>query len=304
MAATEQNHFLITDENWGAHVAPVVNGEQKKTGLVPRNFERHPQGYYRSIRAFDQPMVDRSEYVDRIREMNASGSFVRDVRRRGLNGKPIPSLDQDGVGYCWCHSGTMGVMLTRAKQGQPYHRLSAFFVGCLVKQYQDEGGWGAQGIDFIAQNGVPDVQFWPEKSMNRNNDTTAMRENAKLHQVEGVWADMAAAQYDRNLSTDQSISSLLLGNCNIEDFNWWGHSVLIIGLALASGGMPLGGIPDLRSLDLNNQQDYKVFGDVINKVGINSWTDSWGDQGEFTLTGTKAHCDGGVALCSVEPSDL
>ena len=197
----------------------------------------------------------------------------------------------------------MGVILSRAKQGQPYKRLSAFMVGCIIKDYKDEGGWGAQGIDFIAENGVPDVSFWPEKSMKRSNDNAAMRANAALHKTEGVWADMAAAEYDRNLSTDQSVTSLLLGNCNIEDYNWWGHSVLIIGLALAAGGVPLGGIPDLRSLDMNNERDMKVMGDVVNKVGINSWTDGWGDLGEFTLTGTKAQSNGGVALVSVEPSD-
>jgi hypothetical protein len=300
----EQNHFLITDENWGSHVCPIVNGEQKKQGLVPRDYEVRPVGSYRSIRGFDMPLIDRSEWPDRIRDMNAQGSFVRDIRRRGNLGKPIPSLDQDGVGYCWVHSATMSVMLTRARQGQPYKRLSAFMVGCIIKNYQDEGGWGALGIDFIAQNGVPDVQFWPEKSMNRSNDTPAMRQNAALHKTEGIWADMAAAVYDRNLSLDQSVTSLLLGNCNVEDYNWWGHSVLIIGLALAAGGMPLGGIPDLRSLDLNNERDAKVMGDIVNKVGINSWTDSWGDLGEFTLTGNKAHSDGGVAVCSVEPSDV
>lgn len=301
--AEPQNHFLITDDNYAVHVDPVVDGQQKKRGLVPRNFETHPQGFYRSMPAYDQPLVPRNEWIDRIREMSAAKAFMRDIRRRGLpDGRPIPSLDQDGVGYCWNHSGTMGIILTRAKQGQPYKRLSAFFVGCLVKNYRDEGGWGAQGIDFMAENGVPEVQFWPEKSMNRRNDNEKTRANAKLYRVDGIWADMAAAQYDRNLTEDQSVSSLLTGNCNIEDYNWWGHSVLIIGLALAAGGMPLGGFPDLTSLDLNNDRDRKVFGDVINKVGINSWTDSWGDVGEFTLTGNRAHSDGGVALCSTTPS--
>jgi hypothetical protein len=303
MATTEQNHFLITDETWGNHVCPVVNGEQKKQGLVPRSYERHPVGSYRSVRSFDVPLIDRSEWPDRIRDMAAQGSFMRDIRRRGMNGKPIPSLDQDGIGYCWIHSGTAAVMMTRAKQGEPYKRLSAFMAGCIIKNYQDEGGWGAQGIDFIAEHGVPEVKFWPEKSMNRANDTPEMRANAMLHRTQGVWADMQAAEYDRNLSWDQSITSLLLGNCNVEDFNWWGHSVLIFGLALAAGGMLLGGIPDLRSLDMHNERDAKVMGDVINKVGLNSWTDNWGDLGEFTLTGNKAHSDGGVAVISALPSN-
>jgi hypothetical protein len=299
-------HFLITDDNFSEHVCPIVDGEQKKQGLCPRDFSKHPVGSHPGVKGFDMPMVPREEYIPRIQEMTANGSFMRDVRRRGNKGSPIPSLDQDGIGYCWNHSTVMGAILTRAKQGQPYVRLSAFFIGCLVKNYRDEGGWGAQSAEFMVEYGAPDVKLWPEKSMKRANDTPECRANAALHKLNGVWQDMAAAQYDRNLTMDQSISSLLLGNCNVEDFNWWGHSVLIIGLALAAGGMFLGKKPEtfprLADLDLHDEKDAKVFGEIINKVGINSWTDQWGDLGEFTLTGNKAHSDGGVAIASTAAS--
>lgn len=297
--------LIIGDHNWQDHVDPTVGGERKSRGLVPRDYARHPVGHYSAappMRALNIPLIPRSEWPDRIRAQIAAKSRTSDIRRRsGPNGGAIPSLDQDGVGYCWCHSPTGAVMLRRAIAGFPHVRLSAFFVGCKVKDYKDEGGWGALALDFIQKNGIPSVDLWPEKAMKRSLDTPECRANALLHVVTEGWADLEQGEYDRNMSEDQAMTLLLSNVPVVGDYNWWGHSVCMMDAvmnekpteAFMRGGLKA--LPDLGSLDLTNEADLAVYADTFGKRGWNSWTDGYGNLGEFTITGRKALTDGAVA---------
>jgi hypothetical protein len=300
------HELVIDDANWQAHVAPVVGGERKGRGHIPRNYASHPQGFYATIPAWsvDMLLIPRDEWADRIRDMEANKSRTSDIRRSsGPGGGIIPSLDQDGVGFCWNHSCTMCIMLTRALMGLPYVRLSAFFIGCLIKDYRDEGGWGAQALDFAIKNGVPAVQFWPEKSMSRSCDNAATRQNALLHKPTEIWADLADADYDRNLTEDQAMTALLCRNPVVGDFNWWGHSVCLMD--------PVMNLPDnhaiyktdFGSLDLREQKDARLMADAFGKRGLNSWTDAYGDKGEFILAGSRALLNGGCAVRVVSPGN-
>lgn len=268
--------MLINDATKPDDLFPTTHAR----GGIARNYGTHPVGSYATIpaAAMDMPLVPRSEWSARIKERKELKARIRDIRRTaGPNGGPISALDQDGIGYCWCHSATMGVMLTRAAMNEPYVRLSAFMVGCLVKNYQDRGGWGADAVDFIAKNGVPSVDLWPEQSMQRSRDTTTMRENAAKHKITEGWIDLSDPVYDRNLTTDQVATILLTGGVVVGDFNWWGHSVILM---------------DWDEIEPGS------FG----PIGLNSWSDQWGDLGEFTLQGSRADLDGGVGLRVVTPS--
>lgn len=285
--------FIIDDD------APVQarDSANHAKGLVERDYSKHPVGSYGSAPEWDMELIPRSEWVERIKDQMANRSSLVDIRRtRGPNGSPIPSLDQNGQGFCWCYSTTMCTMMLRAAMNQPYVRLSGHMPACLIKNYQDEGGWGALSLDFIVKNGIATVADWKEKSMSRSNDTPEMRKNALLYRVTESWADLQQAAYDRNMTEDQTITCLLLNQPVVGDFNWWGHSVCLLAAVLgnAARGNTFA-FPDFGSMDLNDPKQAKVFGDIINKKGINSWTDNWGDLGEFTLSGNKAHLDGGVS---------
>lgn len=289
------NELIIGDDNWQEHVDVVVAGERKGRGLIPRNYQTHPQGFYKSATAFDMPLIPRDEWVERATEMAANKTRLSDIRRvSGPNGQHIPSLDQNGVGYCWNHSATMAVILLRAVMNQPYVRLSAFFIGCLIKNYRDEGGWGAAALDFITEHGIPSVQLWPEKSMSRSNDNPVTRANASLHRTTEAWADMSDPDYDRNLTEDQAMTSLFCRIPCIGDFNWWGHSVVVVDPVLISS-KPKKLVKDLSSLDFNKKKDLSIFLATFGKRIINSWTDSYGDLGEAVLSGTRCILNGGSA---------
>ena len=274
------NEPLIDDYNYMQFAGDVVvDGEKKAKGLVERDFTKYPQGYLKCAPAWsvDMPVIPRSEWSDRIKEMVETKSLLSDIRLTGDNGNPIPSLDQNGQGYCWAYSSTAAVMMLRAAMGQPYVRLSAHAVACVIKRFRDEGGWGAHSLEFITERGVPSVEFWAEKSMSRSYDTPATWENAKLHRVSEGWVDLSEAVYDRDLTFDQVMTCLLCRIPVVSDFNWWGHSVCAIDPVEVERGS---------------------FGIRI----LNSWTDGWGDRGMGVLRGNKAVPDGATAPRVTLPS--
>lgn len=258
--------LIINDSNAHLYATPPLGCS---TGGIPRDYMRCPVGYLPCARPFDLPLIPESEWESRLQARIAAKAQLSDIRNTsGPNGGPIPSLDQDGVGYCWCHSGTSANLIIRALNNQPFVSLSPFMVGCLIKGYRDQGGWGSEGVEFMAEHGIPDEQFWPQRSMQRSHDTPAMRENAKLHRIT-EWMDLEP----RNKA--QFVTCLLLGIPVVADRNWWSHSTCDI---------------DLVSLNPFRIRTW------------NSWGDKWSENGTGIIEGSKALPDGMVAPRVIMPS--
>jgi hypothetical protein len=282
--------FLITDDNYrSVCFDQQADGERFAMGLIPRNYSTMPvgslEGSVTFAQAADVPLIPMNEWPDRIAFKVTGKSQLSDIRNTANNGQPIPSLDQNGRGYCWAHSATAAAILLRAVSGMPYVRLSAYAVACIIKNYRDQGGWGAQGLDFIRERGVPSVEYWPEKSVSPSNDKPETWENAARHKVSEGFIDLDAAQYDRRL-TFQEVATCLL--CNIpvvSDFNWWGHSVC---------AMDLVDVEPTRAATDPRRYGVRIW---------NSWRDSWGTNGTGVLTGSKAIPDGATAPRSIVLSD-
>lgn len=261
--------FVIDDStNNDLIYAPVIDGEPKGHGLVPRDYSTFPPEMFAP--PTDMQLIPRSEWDARIDEQEARQSSLTHIRMTGNNGQPIPALDQNGQGYCWAYSTTMAVMLLRAAQGQPYVKLSAHAIGCKVKNFKDQGGWCGLSAKFQKEVGCPSVKFWPEKSMSRSNDKPEVWANAALHKVTEDWVDLTRNVYDQNLTVDQ-LATCLLSNipCAI-DYNEWGHSICAIRWKRLESGVY---VPEI----------------------INSWTDKWGDRGTG-LINRKWNVDGAVGL--------
>lgn len=253
---------LIHDGNFQQFINPVVNGERKMHGLRPRDYSTHPIGYLACAQPFNIPLIPESEWQSRLDAQKAAKARLSDVRNRGMNGQPIPSRDQNGKGYCWAHSSTSAALICRALAGEPYADLSAFAVACIIKNFQDQGGWGAESLEFIAQRGVPTSQFWPQQSMSRTHDNAQTWANAANNKFT-EWMDL-----DPQNMKAQLVTCLLLGIPVVSDFNWWGHSVCTM---------------DLESLLPFTTRIW------------NSWGDSWSQNGTGLLQGSKAIPDGAVA---------
>lgn len=295
---------VITDTNFHqeAVVHVDVDGRRAK-GQIERPWHDVPQGYYKGeigMHAVDDlptfPPADFAKLIDlQIKE----GRRLSDFRAiRGPNGGMIPARDQNGRGYCWRHSGTSAHLLLRARQHFPYVDLSAYAGACRIKNYRDEGGWGAQGLDDIMTFGDPSSEFWPQQATSKKYDTPATWDNAKLHTITEGFVDLGSPQYDRNITVNQMISCLLACIPVIVDFNWWSHSVCAMDVVngasqwrktrTASGKLMM-----RKEFDLHWGMNTIMMGIAIRI--LNSWGSSWSEQGSGLLTGTRAVPDGATA---------
>lgn len=263
--------MIIIDDDTNPDVYMV-----NRRGLIPRDYSTHPVGYLGDklcppMRAVDMPLIPRSEWSARIKEMEATKSRLSDIRRIAGPGQTrYKSLDQGGQGFCWAYSTGGAITALRALANLPFLRLSPHAVACKIKNFRDEGGWGAASLEYAIKYGYPDVSVWPEKSMSRQYDNDNTWLNAARNRVSEQWMDMEPPVYDRDLTFDQFMTCLLNRLPVVSDFNWWGHSVCSLDPVEVEPGS---------------------FGARI----INSWTDGWGDAGEAVLRGSKAIPDGAVA---------
>ncbi len=272
--------IVIDDNNYLEHCEPVeINGERTTFGLVPRNYSNYPVGCYGATpwKPDQIKLIPRNEWSSRIKDKQQAQSQLSDLRLSGNNGQMVPSLDQNGKGYCWAHSLTHAVMLNRMVSNDPYEPLSAYAIACMIKNYRDEGGWGALAMDFAIKNGIPSQKFWPQKSMARSNDNPNTWANAALYKITNGWTDLSVAAYDRDLSFDQEMSCLLQNIPVVTDLMWWGHSVCSLDAYEFDSSLSLTDI---------NRWGKRIW---------NSWSDLWSDRGMGLLRGKKAVSDGAVA---------
>lgn len=248
----------------------------KGRGCVPRDFAIDPPEMFDPPSGM--PLIPRSEWSARIREMEATQSRLSDLRLRGNGGQAIPSLDQGSVGYCWAHSTTHCAILTRVLANQPCVPLSAYAVAATIKSGADEGGWCGLSAKFLRERGVPSQAIWPQGDRNyRKYDRPETWENAALHRTTEEWVDLTRDVYDQGLTFDQVMTCLLSRIPVAVDFNWWSHSVCALDPVEVEPGS---------------------FGIRI----WNSWGDSWSDRGMGVLRGQKAVPDGAVAIRTSRPS--
>lgn len=287
--------FLVTDFG-----PPVVAGERKARGLVPRDLSADPPGMFSP--PSEIKLIPRSEWSERIRDAVARKTQISDVRNVADGGRPIAALDQNGQGFCWSYSTTAAVMLSRAMQGQPYVRLSAHGPACVIKGFRDEGGWCGLSAKFARERGIPSVEHWPEKSMSRANDKPATWENAALHRVLEDFCDVSVAVYDQNMSFEMLITCLLSGFPCPVDFNHWGHSVCAMDAVDGVSSFDAGLCRHLVSGKRLSQRQFDKLWDM-DGVGagmgvriLNSWRNEWGLLGTGVLAGSKAVPDGALCL--------
>jgi hypothetical protein len=303
------NELVIHDGNVHQHKHATIlgpDGVPMAKGLILRLYSAHPLGCYSGIlpyTAVEFPLIPRDQWPERIREQIAKKRRNSDIRARGNNGQPIPSRDQNGRGYCWQHSGVSAMLGTRACMNLPYADLSAYACACRDKNFRDEGGWGAAGVDNLIKWGVPTSAKWPQKATDRALDNPATWEEAAFYKVTEGWIDLAANQYDRQLSFDQRASLWLVNGWTVDDYNWWSHSVC--GADLVDGNSQFA-ITRAESGKLMEVAEFETFWGINNPVtagyGVrlwNSWGENWSAQGMGTLTGNQAQADGGVGLLIV-----
>lgn len=231
-------------------------------GGIPRDYSAYPVGYLYCAKPFDLPLMTDEEIEAAIKRKDAENSWLDNIRDKGMFGQRIPSRDQNGKGYCWAHSSTSACLLVRARDNQPYADLSAYAVACIIKGYRDQGGWGSESLEFIADRGIPTSKTWPQQSMSQSNDNAATWAEAKKYIVT-EWMD------GEPRNARQEATALCNDLPCVVDHNFWSHS-----------------IASCRVIRWGpNGRDFK-------KRIWNSWSDSWKNGGMGDLEGSQAPADG------------
>lgn len=272
------NEFIIDDDE-KARIRP------EGYGLIPRDMETHPVGCYASGKPMsaipELPTIPMDEWPERIAELERKRMRLSDVRNRGNGGQRIRSLNQSRSNYCWAYTTVSGITILRARMNLPWVLLSGHYVGFMIKNGANQGGWSAHSAQWCCENGCADVEHWAENSWDRSQNTPETRANALQFKLGSQFADTEAPIYNRDLSVLQQGSLLLQMIPVCCDYNFWSHAVLGLDLIDYDKGL--------------SARDYMRYGRRI----WNSWGDEYGDAGTGILPPRRAWADNAVGICSV-----
>lgn len=244
-------------------------------GLVPRDYSQYPESMFAP--PSEMILIPESEWDARFNEQEATQSSLEHIYLSGPNGSPaFKNLDQNGHKYCWNYSIGHSMMLDRLRRNLPMVRFNPHAGAAIIKRGEDEGGWCGEGAAFatkvgMAIQGKGKGQF-PLHSRNLKYDTPELRAEMAKYKIEEDWTDLTRQVWNRNLTMAQVATCGFNNIPGPRDYNWWGHSVC-----------------GLRWVRIERGS----WGQLI----LNSWP-NWGRHGLAVLRGSKAICNGGLAIRS------
>lgn len=244
-----------------------------KFGLIPRDYSLYPESMFAP--PSDMVLIPQSEWDARYDEQEETQSSLEHIYLSGPNGGPaFTNLDQDGHGYCWSYSTGQSIMIDRLRRNLKPVRLNPHATAAIIKGGRDEGGWCGLSAKFgrevgYAIEGTSPGQ-WPLHSRDLRYDTPALRAEMAKYKIEEEWTDLTRQAYDQNLTQAQCATCGFNNIPGPRDYNHWSHSVCGIRWVRTEPG---------------------AWGQLI----LNSWK-GWGRFGLGVLVGSKAVCNGGLAI--------
>lgn len=256
---------IITDDNYGLFVDPLVGGQKVGRGLIYRDFEAVPRG---ALPGAAHPDTIRSlswaEIKELWEEQVSQKSTIEDVMIHA----GVKIKHQQQIPYCWEFATTLGAEAARALLGEKHVPLSPASNGCLVTGFVARGGYGREAIQGALKFGYVPSEFWPDTAIDRrykNADTDKYRELYK-----------ASAYTELNQNDLQQMATCIVLRKPVSlGLDWWGHQILAVGLKFNNGVAT---------------PDFKIW---------NSWGTQWGDQGTGYLSPNRARGDGVAITCAV-----
>lgn len=237
--------------------APDLNAGMK--GHKPRDWVKYGYGAVRGTAPFPPELIIEEKDWDYWAEKEeAEQSSIEHIS----DALGIKVKDQGQTNYCWINAPTHCVELLRAMMGLGYVELSPASVGAIINDFQNEGGYGAEAVEFLAKRGSVPVSLWPANAIDKKYNTAAADAERGKYQIDAWW--------DLHPRTPIEYASCLFRKMPIAvGLNWWGHEVTYIRWVKVNG----------------------VWGPKFD----NSWGMGWGDKGRGTLIGKKALADDGIA---------
>jgi hypothetical protein len=238
--------FLFDDDNAAELLLPDV-----ARGLRPRR--EHPRyAGYGSIpgtvpfNSSMPPRIPRDEWPERIADLDALHGWLTNLI-------DWPARNQAKTNFCWANGPCTAAEIEAAVQGLAHVEWSAASVACPIKNYRNQGGWGADAVEYLVETGACATAYWPNAAIARQYDDQESRADRANRRVL-EWVDVPADDFDA-LAT-----CLLSGYACAVGYDWWGHEVCATRLV---------------------QTGKRSYGVEIR----NSWGDDWGSKNEHGVGG-------------------
>jgi len=228
-------------------------------GLEIRDLMKHPRGAGPTKLPNFGP-IPRSEWVPRTEKLESNGELLSQL----LDLHNIKVKDQNGTNYCWANAPTHCVEILRGVQNQEYISLSPASVAAIIKRGANQGGWGAEALEQIRDEGIAPSSLWSDNQRSGWSQLADSTKEARAKFKVTEWFDLPERSFD------MLFTFVLMGIPVAIGLNWWSHEVTAVDPVILPGGK---------------------FGIRID----NSWGTSWGDKGRSILTESKATPDDAVA---------
>lgn len=242
--------IVINDDNWESQIT-----SEYSRGYEQRDRQSWPVASSPHAKAFDIPVIPRSEWDDRIDEMERTKSSLRHILERHR----INSLSQGSTNFCWTFGTLTAITAIRAANNQPHIEFSGASVAAPIKNYRNVGGWGGEALEYIVENGVCSTEYWPTTAISRSYDNEESQANRRLHKIT-EWYDIDCSD---DSVFDVVMTCVLLRLPVAVGYDWWRHEVCALYPVKRGGGRYALGCR-------------------------NSWGNDYGEQGFFELEGRKA----------------
>ena len=197
----------------------------------------------------DAMLIPTSEFRARIQEREEQGASLSAL----IKAKRLDHKDQGSTNYCWINGPVHALEIRRLQQNQNRVTLSPASAGAKIKNFQNRGGWGLEGIQYLASKGCVPTEYWPANAIDRRFDTEANVQRALGYRVR-EWLECKP----RNVQ--QMVSVSLRNYPGSGGYNWWSHQITIV-------------------------EPVWLDGEVAMRIR-NSWK-GWGDYGFGILRGSK-----------------
>jgi len=264
---------VVDDKNYKPLVQPkiVIDGqEQSVTGYIPRDYGLQPLGSGLGAKLLPQALLDaypdERVWKERFKELEAKGMTIPQILAKAFARGEWIGLNQNPTNYCWCYGVIHAFMIQRLLAGEPFHRFSPYSVACIVKNFQNNGGWGSQANAQMIKEGVATEEHWPMEKpgmsssqrsaanmsaiRNGKQYLASSRANAALHKI---------VEYDDlpERSWPHKMAALCVPLPIASGYNRIGHErCTVAGVVLQNGGL---GAVDLDSYTGDGSPDLKVY---------------------------------------------
>ena len=200
-------------ENSRDSSASMPSGLSK--GLKERDLSRFPM--YGFAKQVDIPIIPRSDWSERIREIEESESRLSDLSyTEGLLCK-----NQGQTNYCWSNSIVYCVELVRMSMGLGIKYLSPASVAAPIKNYKNSPGFASEALEYIIDKGIVPEENWPPNSRDKGLMYPQNEKRASQYKVT-EWYDISKKNFE------ELMTCLLLRIPAAVGYMWWGHQVCAV----------------------------------------------------------------------------